>query len=129
MRVCDEIIEIAIRLFLKIICVLLGYGTANTLHGNAADLAGSSIFLTCTFGAFAMLLPLPYRLYPALKRSDLRRPRRGPNPKTLIALGILVMLLLAFIESAWLGFALLSLIAAGAFVAVAIATSNTAAEP
>jgi hypothetical protein len=37
-RVCDEIIEIAIRLFLKIICVLLGYGTANTLHGNAADL-------------------------------------------------------------------------------------------
>jgi hypothetical protein len=126
--VYGEIVEIAIRLFLKITCVLLGYGTANTLHGNAADFAGSSIFLISTFGAFTILRPIAYRLYPGLKRSDLRRLRRGPNPKTLVALGILVILLLAFIESVWLGLALLSLIAAGTLVASAIAITNTVAE-
>jgi hypothetical protein len=45
-----------------------------------------------------------------------------------VALGILVILLLAFIESVWLGFALLSLIAAGTLVASAIAITNTVAE-
>jgi hypothetical protein len=118
----------AIRLLLKIACVLLGYETVNILHDNAADFIGSSIFLISTLGAFALLRPLAYRLYPALKRSDLRRLKRGPNPKTLVALGILIMLLFAFIETAWLGIALLFLIATGTIVAAVIAIANTVAQ-
>lgn len=128
MRICSEVLEMAIRLLLKIACVLLGYETVNILHDNAADFIGSSIFLISTLGAFALLRPLAYRLYPALKRSDLRRLKRGPNPKTLVALGILIMLLFAFIETAWLGIALLFLIATGTIVAAVIAIANTVAQ-
>ena len=73
MRVCNEVLEIGIRLLLKIVCVVLGFGTATIIHGNSADLAGSVLFLIGTFGAFAVLRPLAYRVYPALKQSDLRR--------------------------------------------------------
>lgn len=128
-RVCDEVLEIGIRLVMKIICVVLGFGTATIIHGNSADLTGSILFLIGTFGAFAGLRPLAYRLYPALKQSDLRRLRRGPNPKTLVALAIVVLLLLMFLESIWLGFAMLLLIAAGVLAAAIVRASNAMAEP
>lgn len=124
LRVCNEVLEVTIRLFVKIICVLAGYGTANILHGSASGLAGSLIFFISAVGAFAILRPIVYRLYPELKRSDLRRLRRGPNPKTLAAVGILALVLIAFLENIWFGVALISVIAAGALVAAAIAVAN-----
>jgi predicted transporter len=127
--VCDEVLEIGIRLLLKIICVVLGFGTATIIHGNSADLTGSILFLIGTFGALAGLRPLAYRLYPTLKQSDLRRLRRGPNPKTLVALAIVVLLLLMFLESIWQGFVMLLLIAAGVLAAAIIRASNAITEP
>jgi hypothetical protein len=111
-------------LFVKITCILFGYGTANILHGSAAGLVGALIFFIGTVGAFAILPPIAYRLYPELKRSDLRRLRRGPNPKTLVAVGVLVVVLIAFLENIWLGVALIALIAAGSLVSAAIAISS-----
>jgi hypothetical protein len=108
----------------KIACVLAGYGTANIVHCNPAGWAGSLIFFIGAVGAFAILRPVAYRIYPELKRSDLRRLRRGSNPKTLVAIGILAVVLIAFLESIAFGVALISLIAAGALVAAAIAISN-----
>ena len=128
-RVCNEVLEIGIRLLLKIVCVVLGFATAVMIHGNSADLTGSFLFLIGTLGAFAGLRPLAYRVYPALKQSDLRRLRRGPNPKTLVALAIVVLLLLMFLESMWLGFAMLVLIAAGVLAAAVIRASNAMTEP
>jgi hypothetical protein len=128
-RVCNEVLEIGIRLVLKIVCVVLGIGTATIIHGNAEDLAGSVLFLIGTFGAFVVLRPVAYRLYPALEESDLQRLRRGPNPKTLVALAVVVLLLLMFVESIWLGFALLLVIAAGVVAAGIIRASNSVAEP
>ncbi len=92
-KICSGIIEIAIRLLVKISSVLAGYATAIALHRSAADLTGSLIFGISSVGAFAVLRPAAYRLYPKLRRSDLRRAKRGPNPTTLTALGILVLVL------------------------------------
>ena len=128
MRVCNEVLEIGLRLLLKIVCVVLGFGTATIIHGNSADLRGSVLFLIGTFGAFAVLRPLAYRVYPALKQSDLRRLRKGPNPKTLLTLAIIILLLLMFLESIWLGFAMLLLIAAGVLAAAIIRAANAVAE-
>lgn len=124
LRVCNEVLEVTVRLFVKIICVLFGYGTANMLHGSASGPAGSLIFFISAVGAFATLRPIAYRLYPELKRSDLRRIRRGPNPKTLAALAILALVLIAFFENIWFGVALISVIAAGAVFAAAIAVTD-----
>ena len=122
------VLEIGIRLLLKIVCLVIGFGSAIIIHGNSADPAGSVLFLIGTFGAFAVLRPLTYRVYPALKQSDLRRLRKGPNPTTLVALATLVLLLLMFIESIWLGFAMLLLIAAGVLAAIIISASKAVAE-
>jgi hypothetical protein len=127
--VCNEVLEIGIRLLLKIVCVVLGFATAMIIHGHSADLTGLFLFLIGTFGAFAGLRPLAYRVYPTLKQSDLRRIRRGPNPKTLVALAIAVLLLLIFLESVWLGFVMLVLIAAGVLAAAIIKASNAMTEP
>jgi hypothetical protein len=108
-------------LLVKISSVLAGYATAIALHRSAADLTGSLIFGISSVGAFAVLRPIGYRLYPELRRSDLRRAKRGPNPTTLTALGILVLVLVTFITNVWFGVALLSMLAAGALVASAIA--------
>jgi hypothetical protein len=124
LRVCNEVLEIAIRLFVKIACVLVGYGTATILRGSTAGLAGSLIFFISAVGAFAILRPIAYRLYPELKRSDLQRLRRGPNPKTLAAVGVLAVVLIAFLENIWCAVALISTIVAGTVVAAAIAISN-----
>jgi len=59
--VCNEVLEIGIRLLLKIVCIVFGFGTATIIHGNSADLTGSILFLIGTFGAFAGLRPLAYR--------------------------------------------------------------------
>jgi hypothetical protein len=106
-------------------CVLVGYGTANKLNGNAAGLSGSLIFVISAVGAFAILRPAVYRLYPELKRLDLRRVRRGPNPKTFVALAVWLWSVRVS-ESVWFGVALISLVAAGALVAAAIAMRNVA---
>lgn len=81
LRVCNEVLEVTVRLFVKIICVLFGYGTANMLHGSASGPAGSLIFFISAVGAFATLRLIAYRLYPELKRSDLRRIREARIPK------------------------------------------------
>jgi hypothetical protein len=94
------------------------------IHGSASGLASSLMFFIGAVGAFAALRPIAYRLYPELKLSDSRRLRRGPNPKTLAALAILALILIAFFENIWFGVALISVIAAGALVAAAIAVTN-----
>jgi hypothetical protein len=120
LKICGWIIEVAIRLLVKISSVLAGYATAIALHKNTADLTGSLISGIGTVGAFAVLRPVAYRLYPKLRRSDLRRAKRGPNPTTLTALGVLVLLLVTFITNVWFGIAVLSMLAAGALVASAV---------
>jgi hypothetical protein len=127
--VCNEVLEIGTRLLLKIVCVALGVGVATITHGNSADLTGSVLFMVGAFGTFAILRPLAYRAYPALKESDVRRLRRGPNPKTLVALAIVVFLLLLFLESISLGVAMLMLIAAGVLAAAVIRACYPVAQP
>ncbi len=121
LKISGGIVEVAIRLLVKISCIVAGFATMIALHGKAADLTGSLIFGISTIGAFAVLRPVAYRLYPELRRSDLRRAKRGPNPTTLTALGILVLVLVAFITNVWFGVAVLSMMAAGVLVAAAIA--------
>ena len=55
LQVCNEVLEAAIRLFVKIACIFVGYGTATIIRGSAAGLAGSLIFFISAFGAFAEL--------------------------------------------------------------------------
>jgi hypothetical protein len=119
-RTSAQILETAIRLALKITCVVAGFATAKLLHGNAADRTGSLIFVAVAIAAFAALRPIAYRLYPELRRSDLRRLKRGPNPTTLASLGILVVIFCAFLLSVWCGVVLVSVIAAGALFALVI---------
>ena len=127
-RVCNDALEIGIRLLLKIVCLVLGYVTATVIHGNSPDLTGSILFLIGVSGAFAGLRPLAYQVYPALKESDLRRLGRGPNPKTFVALAIVILLLLIFLKSMWLGLATLVLIAAGVLAAAIIRASSAMTE-
>ena len=58
-RVCSEILEIAIRLYLRMACVLVGYGTAKLIHGNTRDLAGGLTVFISAAAAFVIYVLLP----------------------------------------------------------------------
>jgi len=57
LNISRGIVEVAIRLLVKISCIVAGCATTIALHGKAADLTGSLIFGISTIGAFAVLRP------------------------------------------------------------------------